>query len=68
MAVAPLGMPPERAFDRLRPAAEQIRAAHPDATGLSAGMSADLEEAIAYGSTCVRVGTAVLGTRRLTSP
>jgi uncharacterized pyridoxal phosphate-containing UPF0001 family protein len=68
MAVAPLGMPPERAFDRLRPAAEQLRAAHPGATELSAGMSGDLEEAIAYGSTCVRVGTAVLGGRRLTSP
>jgi hypothetical protein len=68
MAVAPLGMPPERAFDRLRPAAEQLRSAHPDATCLSTGMSGDLEEAIAYGSTCVRVGTAVLGRRRLTSP
>jgi PLP dependent protein len=68
MAVAPLEMPPDRAFDRLRPVAEQIRAAHPGATCLSAGMSGDLEEAIAYGSTCVRVGTAVLGSRRLTSP
>lgn len=68
MAVAPLGMPPDRAFDRLRPVAEQIRAAHPGATCLSSGMSGDLEVAIAYGSTCVRVGTAVLGSRRLTSP
>lgn len=68
MAVAPLGMPPDRAFDRLRPVAEQIRAAHPTATCLSAGMSGDLAAAIAYGSTCVRVGTAVLGSRRLTSP
>ena len=68
MAVAPLGVPPDRAFDRLRPAAEQLRTAHPDALCLSAGMSGDLEEAIAYGSTCVRVGTAVLGSRRLTSP
>jgi len=68
MAVAPLGMPPERAFDRLLPAAEQLRTAHPEATVLSAGMSGDLEQAIAYGSTCVRVGTAVLGGRRLTSP
>lgn len=68
MAVAPLGMPPEWAFDRLRPAAEQLRTAHPEANGLSAGMSGDLEQAISYGSTCVRVGTAVLGRRRLTSP
>jgi hypothetical protein len=68
MAVAPLGMPPERAFDRLVPAAERLRAVYPSATCLSAGMSGDLDEAITYGSTCVRVGTALLGGRRLASP
>jgi uncharacterized pyridoxal phosphate-containing UPF0001 family protein len=31
-------------------------------------MSADLEIAVKYGSTCVRVGTALLGNRPLTSP
>ena len=36
---------------------------HPDATVLSAGMSGDLEAAIACGATHVRVGSAVLGTR-----
>ena len=30
---------------------------------LSMGMSADLESAIAHGSTCVRVGTAIFGAR-----
>jgi uncharacterized pyridoxal phosphate-containing UPF0001 family protein len=30
---------------------------------LSMGMSADLEAAIAAGSTCVRVGTAIFGSR-----
>jgi pyridoxal phosphate enzyme (YggS family) len=68
MAVAPLGMPPEQAFDRLAVAARQVRTSHPSATCLSAGMSGDLEQAITYGSTCVRVGTALLGGRPLASP
>lgn len=68
MAVAPMGMPPEDAFDRLARVADQVRTIHPSATCLSAGMSGDLEEAITHGSTCVRVGTALLGGRRLASP
>lgn len=39
------------------------RAGLPDATGLSMGMSRDLELAIAEGATIVRVGTAVFGPR-----
>jgi uncharacterized pyridoxal phosphate-containing UPF0001 family protein len=31
---------------------------------ISAGMSADLEQAIAFGATHLRVGTALLGARR----
>ena len=68
MAVAPLGWSPERAFDLLAKVAGRTRNDHPGATEMSAGMSADLETAIAYGSTCVRVGTALLGERPLTSP
>ena len=68
MAVAPLGADPSRAFDRLARAAESLRRDHPDATELSTGMSGDLEAAIAHGSTCVRVGTALLGGRGLASP
>jgi pyridoxal phosphate enzyme (YggS family) len=68
MAVAPLGMPPEQAFDALAKAAGRLNAEHPSATSLSAGMSGDLEQAIAYGSTCVRVGTALFGGRPLASP
>ncbi len=48
--------------------AERVRADHPDARELSAGMSADLEEAVAAGSTLVRVGTALFGERPLPSP
>lgn len=44
---------------------ELLRADHPGAGEFSAGMSADLEEAVAAGSTCVRVGTAILGPRPL---
>ena len=41
-----------------------VRAAHPGALAISAGMSGDLEDAIAEGATHVRVGTALLGGRR----
>jgi PLP dependent protein len=68
MAVAPLGADPDPAFERLARAAERLRRSHPEATELSAGMSGDLEQAIGHGSTCVRVGTALLGGRGLASP
>ncbi|HET9256129.1 MAG TPA: YggS family pyridoxal phosphate-dependent enzyme [Pseudonocardiaceae bacterium] len=67
MAVAPLRLDPRTAFAALRDIADRIRRSHPGARELSAGMSGDLEQAIAYGSTCVRVGTALLGARPLTS-
>lgn len=63
MAVAPLGAEPAAAFERLASYAARVRADHPDATTLSAGMSGDLEEAVAAGATHVRVGSAVLGAR-----
>ncbi|MDT7712815.1 MAG: dependent protein [Pseudonocardiales bacterium] len=67
MVIAPLGIDPGAAFEKIRDAALRLRRAHPGAAELSAGMSGDLEEAIAHGSTCVRVGTALLGGRPLTS-
>lgn len=63
MAVAPLGEDPAAAFDRLADAAARLRADHPGATWVSAGMSGDLEQAVAAGATHVRVGSAVLGAR-----
>jgi pyridoxal phosphate enzyme (YggS family) len=67
MAVAPLTGPfagePRRAFDRLAEISSRLRHEHPAATMVSAGMSGDLEEAVAAGATHVRVGTAVLGVR-----
>ena len=63
MAVAPLGQDPEAAFARLAVLAAGLRAAHPGATWVSAGMSEDLEAAVAAGATHVRVGSAILGHR-----
>ncbi|MGH3343383.1 MAG: alanine racemase, partial [Carbonactinosporaceae bacterium] len=63
MAIAPLGADAGSAFARLAEVAACVRRAHPAATMISAGMTGDLEEAIAAGATHVRVGTAVLGER-----
>jgi hypothetical protein len=63
MAVAPLGAEPEPAFARLAALAGKLRGAHPDAVSLSAGMSGDLEAAVATGATHVRIGSALLGGR-----
>ncbi len=64
MAVAPNGRPARPAYARLREIAETVQSAHPDARVISAGMSGDLDDAIAEGATHVRVGTALLGGRR----
>ncbi|MFJ7491421.1 YggS family pyridoxal phosphate-dependent enzyme [Streptomyces sp. NPDC097727] len=67
MTVAPLAGPyagrQRAAFDRLMEFSSRLRGNHPAANMVSAGMSADLEEAVAAGATHVRVGTAVLGVR-----
>ncbi|MDN5919837.1 MAG: YggS family pyridoxal phosphate-dependent enzyme [Pseudonocardia sp.] len=67
MAVAPLDSEPEGAFAAIAGAAGRLQARHPGATEVSAGMSGDLETAIGHGSTVVRVGTALVGDRRITS-
>lgn len=64
MAVAPRDGDPEAAFARLAELSARVRRAHPEATWVSAGMSGDLEAAIRHGATHLRVGTAILGTRR----
>ncbi|MFE9922946.1 YggS family pyridoxal phosphate-dependent enzyme [Streptomyces sp. NPDC005774] len=53
----------QAAFERLMDLSTDLRAAHPAASMVSAGMSADLEQAVAAGATHVRVGSAVLGVR-----
>ncbi|MEV5825430.1 YggS family pyridoxal phosphate-dependent enzyme [Spirillospora sp. NPDC052242] len=64
MAVAPLGADPLPAFARLAEVAAGVRRNHPGASIVSAGMSGDLEQAIACGATHLRIGTALLGGRR----
>jgi len=54
------------AFDRTQQLFNEIKTNHPELTQwdmLSMGMSGDMEEAIAHGSTMVRVGTAIFGAR-----
>ncbi|CAL9561593.1 YggS family pyridoxal phosphate-dependent enzyme [Streptomyces sp. enrichment culture] len=53
----------QAAFERLMDLSTDLRRAHPAANMVSAGMSADLEQAVAAGATHVRVGSAVLGVR-----
>lgn len=67
MAVAPLSDDPadaRRTFERLRQCRDTLAArsglALPE---LSMGMSGDLEPAVAAGSTCLRVGSALFGAR-----
>ena len=42
---------------------QRLLAEHPGAAMLSAGMSGDLEAAVAAGATHVRVGSAIMGAR-----
>lgn len=68
MAIPPLGADAGEAFARLRAERDRVQVRYQQRLELSAGMSGDLEAAIQHGSTCVRVGTALMGQRPLTSP
>lgn len=68
MAVPPLGADASVSFARLESERVRVQASYQQRLGLSAGMSGDLETAVKHGSTCVRVGTALMGQRPLTSP
>jgi len=63
MTVAPMEWAPERAFERLATVATELRVRYPTADLISAGMSGDLEQAVAFGATHVRIGSALLGNR-----
>ena len=66
MSVAPFGLDEAgtaAAFGRLAALGDAVQERHPEATIRSAGMSSDLEIAIASGATHLRVGTAILGSR-----
>ncbi|TPG28033.1 YggS family pyridoxal phosphate-dependent enzyme [Mycolicibacterium hodleri] len=68
MAIPPVHADAEESFARLESELSRIQALYQQRLGLSAGMSGDLETAVKHGSTCVRVGTALMGQRPLTSP
>lgn len=63
MGMAPLTGDPATAFALLADAAAAVRGRYPQADQMSAGMSGDLETAVAAGATQVRLGTALLGDR-----
>jgi PLP dependent protein len=52
-----------RAFDSALQLFNALQAQHASVDTLSMGMSADMQAAIAHGSTMVRVGTAIFGQR-----
>ena len=63
MAVAPLDGDPGEAFARLSDLRRELASSYPSLTVISAGMSDDLEAAVAHGATHLRVGRALLGSR-----
>ena len=63
MAVAPLGIDPEKAFADLAQINQGFAVEYPNSKFLSAGMSGDFEAAIKYGATHIRVGSSILGSR-----
>lgn len=68
MAIPPVGADADAAFGRLNTELRRVQQHYPQRLEMSAGMSGDLEAAVKHGSTCVRVGTALMGSRPLTSP
>ncbi len=68
MGIPPLGADAEQAFAVLNAERQRVQGNYQQRLGLSAGMTGDLEAAVKHGSTCVRVGTALMGPRPLTSP
>ncbi len=68
MGIPPLGADAEEAYARLQAEHHRVQSSYQQRLELSAGMSGDLEVAVKHGSTCVRVGTALLGQRPLPSP
>ena len=63
MAVAPLGVEPEKAFADLAQINQGFQRQFPNSKYLSAGMSGDFEAAIKFSATHIRVGSSILGSR-----
>lgn len=65
MGVAALDRDPRHDFELIAKASERLLEFAPDAKSISAGMSHDFEQAIEFGSTHVRIGTAITGNRAI---
>ena len=63
MAVAPQDADPSEAFAGVAAMSEILRQAYPNATDISAGMSADWQQAIEHGATHLRIGSSITGNR-----
>jgi hypothetical protein len=61
------GEPPARSLRAMKQLFDELRRQYPRCDTLSLGMTADLEAAVAAGSTMVRVGTAIFGERERTA-
>lgn len=51
------------AFEQMQKLSQQLQQQHPDAKELSMGMSDDWQDALRFGSTMIRLGTAIFGAR-----
>jgi pyridoxal phosphate enzyme (YggS family) len=63
MAVASLGVDPNFEFERIAKMSQQLQVNHPKAKSLSIGMSEDFLQAIDFGATHLRIGSAITGKR-----
>jgi pyridoxal phosphate enzyme (YggS family) len=63
MAVAGLDVEPAKDFERVAALSEKLVLQHPRASGRSIGMSGDYVEALSFGATHLRIGTAITGNR-----
>ena len=63
MGIAPLNRDPRPGFEKLARLSEKLQQMAPSATYISAGMSGDYKQALEFGTTHLRIGSSILGTR-----
>jgi pyridoxal phosphate enzyme (YggS family) len=63
MAVASLNVAPEQDFERVAKLSQRLIRNIPEASELSIGMSGDFLQALQFGATHLRIGTAITGNR-----
>lgn len=65
MGVAALDRDPRLDFEAIWKASQRLQTIEPGASAISAGMSHDFEQALEFGATHLRIGTAITGNRNL---